>query len=251
MKGGLFQLPDDFGETNVRYVLRAADHWKPLVNAYSGFQTPLARDLHELLLAKKPTELLDALEAVPVSYVTVDRSLVPSIQRAPIEALISEGLASGRLRFVRRFRPGDDLFAVVRTEPDTRSLGPPPSSFSIASPASTGREDASLTGSIDVPGEGAAVTGPLRVSGWARIPGEVSSSPFHRRQQAFARDGKAPPEAGRLLRREELGDCSFAGYEGSFAFEPGDAGPHEIVVVFRSKDGRERHYSPRRFVWSP
>ncbi len=252
MKGGLFQLPDDFGETNVRYVLRAADHWKPLVNAYSGFQTPLARNLHGLLLAKKPTELLDALEAVPVSYVTVHRSLVPSIQRAPIEALITEGLASGRLRFVRRFRPGDDLFAVVRTEPDARSLEPPPSSFSISSPGSTGREDASLTGSIDVPGEGAVVTGPLRVSGWARIPGEDLVVTV-----LIDGDERAPATGRRLPRQDvcsvvkTLGDCPFAGYEGSFAFEPGDAGPHEILVVFRSKDGRERHYPPRRFVWSP
>ena len=43
MAGGLYELPDAFNETNALHVLRAADHWKPLVNGYSGFQTPLAQ----------------------------------------------------------------------------------------------------------------------------------------------------------------------------------------------------------------
>jgi len=41
MAGGLWEMPDAFNETNAHHVLRAADHWKPLVNGYSGFQTPL------------------------------------------------------------------------------------------------------------------------------------------------------------------------------------------------------------------
>ena len=117
MRGGLWQLPDDFGETNARYVLRSADHWKPLVNAYSGFQTPLAATLHGLLLAGEPSPLLDALEGVSVSYVTVRRSGIPVVQAEPIRRLVAEGLASGRLRFIRRLPPGDDLLAVVKTEP--------------------------------------------------------------------------------------------------------------------------------------
>jgi hypothetical protein len=35
MAGGLWELPDEFGEANAHHVLRAADHWKPLVNGYS------------------------------------------------------------------------------------------------------------------------------------------------------------------------------------------------------------------------
>ncbi len=122
MRGGLWQLPDDFGETNARYVLRSADHWKPLVNAYSGFQTPLAATLHGLLLAGQPAPLLDALEGVPVSYVTVRRTGIPGDQVEPIRRFVAEGLAAGRLRFIRQFRPGDDLFAVVKTEPAARAF---------------------------------------------------------------------------------------------------------------------------------
>jgi len=253
MKGGLFQLPDEFGETNARYVLRAADHWKPLVNAYSGFQTPLAATLHALLLAPKPAELLDALEAVPVSYVTLHRSLVPSNQRAPIEALLSEGLASGRLRFVRRFRPGDDLFAVAKTEPDARSLENLPSVFSIASPLrSAGREDGSLMGALDVPAGDEIVRGTLTVSGWARNPGEdldvtILIDGEERPSLDFARIPR--PDVRAVIPR--LGDCSTAGYRATYAFDPSDEGIHEVIAIFRSKDGRERHYPPRTFVWKP
>ena len=114
------------------------------------------------------------------------------------------------------------------------------------------REDASLTGSIDVPEEGAAVKGPLRVSGWARIPGKDPVVPvlIDGEQRAPA-TGRRLPRADVCSVVKTLGDCSFAGYQGTFTFEPGDAGPHEILVVFRSKDGRERHYPPRRFTWAP
>ena len=46
-----------------------------------------------------------------------------------------------------------------------------------------------------------------------------------------------------------LGDCARAGYEATYAFRPGDAGPHEVVGIFRSKDGRQRHYGPQKFEW--
>jgi hypothetical protein len=46
-----------------------------------------------------------------------------------------------------------------------------------------------------------------------------------------------------------LNDCARAGYEATYAFRPGDAGPHEVVGIFRSKDGRQRHYGPQKFEW--
>src|ERR1035437_8860364 len=47
MAGGLWEMPDAFNETNAHHVLRAADHWKPLLNGYSGFQTPPAQNLRQ------------------------------------------------------------------------------------------------------------------------------------------------------------------------------------------------------------
>jgi hypothetical protein len=68
---------------------------------------------------------------------------------------------------------------------------------------------------------------------------------------------RAPASGSRTPRLDvcaavpSLGNCSQTGYDATFSFLPGDAGPHEIVVLFRSKDGRERHYPPRKFVWKP
>jgi hypothetical protein len=126
MAGGLWEMPDAFNETNAHHVLRAADHWKPLVNGYSGFQTPLAQNLHDLLVEGKTKELLDALEAVPVSYVTVRPRRMIEEQRMTAAKLVAAGLASHRLLDVRHFRPDDELYTVVKTEPraDVEVAGP-------------------------------------------------------------------------------------------------------------------------------
>ena len=156
--------------------------------------------------------------------------------------------------FVRRFDGGvrNDLFAVAKNEPAARSLEPLPwAPLSGLTPAGAPwREDASLTGNIDVPGEGAIVKEALRVSGWARVAGEDLDV-------IFLVDGEVrrPESAGRTPRADVceavpgLSDCSRAGYEATFAFGPRDGGAHEIVVLLRSKDGRERHFPARRFVW--
>jgi hypothetical protein len=250
MRGGLWQLPDDFGETNARYVLRSADHWKPLVNAYSGFQTPLAAKLHGLLLAGEPAPLLDALEGAPVSYVTVRRAGIPEAQAGSIRRLLADGLASGRLRFVRRFRPGDDLFAVVKTEPQARSFEilQPVFAASRTGPGGGGE----LTGSIDVPAAGATVRGTLTVSGWARMPGEdlaVSILVDGEERPVLSFERFPRPDVQAAVPR--LGDCSRAGYRATLALDEGDDGPHEVAAVFRTADGRERPYGPQKFDWKP
>src|ERR1035437_2013322 len=170
MAGGLWELPDAFNETNAHHVLRAADHWKPLVNGYSGFQTPLAQNLHDLLVEGKTKELLDALEAVPVSYVTVRPRRMTEEQRVTAATLVAAGLASLRLLEVRHFRPDDELYGVVTTEPRARALeGGLPAAGDAA--ASTEIESADLTGSIDGPAEDSTVTGTLTATGWAPLPG--------------------------------------------------------------------------------
>ena len=254
MKGGLVELPSGTVEHgNYRAMLRAADHGKPLVTAVSGFPSPIVRRIEEdERKSPIPDELLGFLEGIPTSYVLVHDSWLSPELRATHREWLGRALASGRLVFVKRFdgNARNDLYAVAKNEPEASTLEPLPWTPSARVPAAglPWREDATLTGSIDVPAEGAVVKGPLRVSGWARIPGEDLVV-------TVLIDGeKRAPVTGRRLPRPDvcsvvktLGDCSFAGYEGSFTFEPGDAGPHEILVVFRSKDGRERHYPPRRF----
>ncbi|HEX5856198.1 MAG TPA: hypothetical protein VFZ57_11315 [Thermoanaerobaculia bacterium] len=248
MAGGLWELPDWFGETNALHVLRAADHWKPLVNGYSGFQTPLARNLHDLLTEGKADDLLDALEAVPVSYVTVRPLRTRPEHRAFSAKLVAAGLASRRLLYVGRFLPDDELYAVVKTEPGAKPLegAPVPS----APAPSAGTEFTELTGSIDAPAADAVVTGNLAVHGWARVPGRDLGVTV-----LIDRAPRVPLREARFARPDvqaavpSLGDCSTAGYESSFAFQPGDEGEHELSAVFRGPDGRVRHYPWRKFVW--
>jgi hypothetical protein len=248
MTGGLWELPDDFGETNALHVLRAADHWKPLVNGYSGFQTPLAEKLHDLLEEGKAGDLLDALEGVPVSYVTVRPRRMTGEQRTTSAKLVEAGLSSRRLRHIRHFLPDDELYAVARTEPGARALESAP----VASEpvGSVGTEWTELTGSIDEPAADATVTGDLVVRGWARIPGRDLGVTvlIDRAPRVLLREARVQrPDVQAAV--PSLGDCSTAGYESAFAFLPGDDGEHELSVVFRGPEDRVRHYPWRKFFW--
>ena len=248
MAGGLYELPDEFGETNALHVLRAADHWKPLVNGYSGFQMPVAQNLHDPLVDGKTMELLDAIEAVPVSYVTVRPRRMTAEQRAASAKLVESGIASHRLLYVRRFPPDDELYAVVKTEPGAKHLESGPTASEPGETAGT--EWAELTGSIDEPAEDATVIGNLVVRGWARVPGRDLGVTvlIDRAPRVAIREMRVSrPDLQAAL--PSLGDCSTAGYESSFALQPGDEGEHELSVVFRGSDDRVRHYPWRKFTW--
>jgi hypothetical protein len=111
------------------------------------------------------------------------------------------------------------------------------------------REDPSLLGSIDEPAEGAEVLGTLVVRGWARVPGQdlavgVLLDGVERVPDGLRRTARLDVEAA----VPGLGSCATAGYEARVALRPEDAGTHELAVVFRSPDGRERHYPGRRIT---
>jgi hypothetical protein len=135
-----------------------------------------------------------------------------------------------------------------------RSPQPLPSA-SVAMPAPTGSpwwEDPSLTGSLDDPAEGATVRGELKVRGWARIPGKDLHVTvlIDGKERPFATSAR--PERRDLQRAvPSLGDCASAGYEFTYAFSPENAGVHKIQVLFRTHDGRERHYPAQWFIWNP
>ena len=126
MRGGVVNLPAG-PEYNHRHILRSADHARPLVVGTSGFNPP-TEDRIEQLTRSGPvsSELLDLFEQVPASYVVIHNQLITPERRADYEGFLGRGLASGRLRFIRRFEPGDDLYAVTRTEPDAKQEAPLP-----------------------------------------------------------------------------------------------------------------------------
>jgi hypothetical protein len=131
MSGGILELP--IGEyTDHLYMLRAADHRHPLVNGRYSFVPPLQQEI-ERLIATPPIsdQLLDILEAIPVSYVTVHNAFLSAYDRSAIESFMNRGLAMGRLRFINSYQT-NDLYAVVRTEPAAKSEANTPASVQTA-----------------------------------------------------------------------------------------------------------------------
>ncbi|MFI5119653.1 MAG: hypothetical protein ACHQM4_04530, partial [Thermoanaerobaculia bacterium] len=256
MKGGLVELPSGTEEHgNYRGILRAADHGKPLVTAVSGFLGPVVR-----LIERKegqtpiPGDLLDDLEKIPTSYILVHDSWLFPASRLVHRDWLARGMAAGRLRFIKRFdgRMRNELYAVVRNEPEAKALEPlpwTPAAGPLPAQAPT-RRDAALIGSIDAPAVNATVTGPLSVRGWARIPGEDLhvTVTIDGEERPFVTGARVPrPDVEAAI--PSLGDCRTAGYEAVYAFAPGDDGAHVLDVLFRTADGRERHYPSRRFTW--
>ncbi len=156
MRGGIAELPFGVNEPmDFVYVLRAADHGRPLITAISGFMPPIPAEIdsltHNLPVSDK---LIDLLERIPCSYLVIHNDQFEPSARATLESVLGTGLTSGRLRFIRSYEESD-LYAVTRTEPEAKSEAPPPAQVLMAA----GRElilpgDASATGkhnSIDDP----------------------------------------------------------------------------------------------------
>ena len=122
MKGGLVELPSTgMDATRHFYMLRAADHARPLVNATSSFISPLTDEINRATDGKIVPNFMTLLESIPASYLVVHNDrLLPGWQ-TDYEIFLVRALKTGRLRFINRFDGHDDLYAVVKTEPDTLS----------------------------------------------------------------------------------------------------------------------------------
>jgi hypothetical protein len=122
MRGGIVELPAVFGGApNYFYVLRAADHARPLVTAISGFIPPLELEI-ESLSQERPIsdEFMNLLEKIPCSYLVIHNGYLGPADRFILETFLAQAITAGRLRFVRSF-DGADLYAVTRTEPNALS----------------------------------------------------------------------------------------------------------------------------------
>jgi hypothetical protein len=257
MRGGIVQLPAGGARGNYLFDLRAADHLKPLITAVSGFATADTRLIQDLTRRDPvPDELMDLLERIPASYVTVHDAWLEPYERRLLRGFVARRLADGRLRFIARFQKPwrTDLYAVTKTEPESvpESTGPAAKEAGEEPVQGRLREDPSLTGSVDAVLDGAEIHGELLVRGWARIPGEdlhvtILIDGEQRKWRSAARVPR--DDVARALPR--LAPCTTAGYEARYAFEPGDDGAHEVQVLIQSSDGRVRHLPLRRFTWRP
>ncbi len=129
MRGGVVVLPAG-GDFNHRHMLRAADHGRPLIVGTSGFNPPY-EDQIELATRGGPIaeEFMDLLEKIPASYVVVENNLIAPERRVDYETFLARAVKLGRMRFINRFDGRDDLYAVVKTEPEAKSEAPMPFAF--------------------------------------------------------------------------------------------------------------------------
>jgi Domain of unknown function (DUF4214) len=137
MSGGIVELPTggEGSPANYLYVLRAADHGRPLVTAVSGFVPPIPAQIQALTNSDYiPDSFIGLLEKIPCSYLVVHNSLLEPRYRLALESALARALAAGRLRFIRTYDDAD-LYAVTRTEPDAKSEAPLPFPIQAVEPA--------------------------------------------------------------------------------------------------------------------
>jgi hypothetical protein len=131
MRGGLVELPSAEGLLRHRYMLRAADHGRPLVNGHASFVSPLTEEIGAATSRGPITSRFMALlERIPASYLVIHNADVPDERRATYENFLARAVASGRLRFINRFDGRDDLYAVTAVEPEAKQEAPLP--FDVA-----------------------------------------------------------------------------------------------------------------------
>ena len=147
MSGGIVELPA--GERSHRYMLHATEHLHPLVTARDSFSPPLEQEIESLTMNQPiPNRLLDLFETIPASYVTVHNSFISPERRLALQTFLNDGISAGRLRFIKSFDGGsrsgirerNDLYAVLKTEPEARTEGPqpPPISYEGLEPLFSG-----------------------------------------------------------------------------------------------------------------
>jgi hypothetical protein len=141
MRGGIVELPAG-GFFNYRYMLRAADHQKPLIVGTSGFNSPIEDKIEaQTGSGPFPAGFMDMLEAVPTSYLVIaNQSILPE-RKTDYEAFLVKAITTGRLRFINRFDQRDDLYAVVKNEPEARSEASLPFDFAVRDWSSKISED--------------------------------------------------------------------------------------------------------------
>ena len=140
MRGGLMYFPvaPDF---NTQYMLRAADHRKQLILGNSGFAPPNSQQIDKMTSGIIPVELMDLLERIPASYLIVENKLMPNERREDYQKFVVHMLRSGRLRFINRFDDANDLYAVVKTEPQAKAEAALPFDLDVRDWAGTIKDD--------------------------------------------------------------------------------------------------------------
>lgn len=137
MRGGIMYFPAGV-EFNQRWMLRSADHAKPLILGTSGFMPPNNLEIERMTdKGPVPLALMDLLEKIPASYLVVVNKLIPDDRKQDYQHFVEATVRAGRLRFINRFDESNDLYAVVKTEPNAKAEAALPFDLSIRDWAAT------------------------------------------------------------------------------------------------------------------
>jgi hypothetical protein len=144
MRGGVAYLPFSL-DLNHQYTLRAADHLKPIISATSSFNPPYFEEIERLTGSGTISlQLMDLYERIPASYLVVENQLIAPERQADFNSFVAAALKEGRLRFINRFDGHNDLYAVTKTEPETKSAAPIPPELKVREWTSMVNEDPKL-----------------------------------------------------------------------------------------------------------
>jgi hypothetical protein len=223
MSGGIVELPAEKGNyAYYRYMLRAADHGRPIVTASSSFSTPIIQELESLTRTRPiPDRFIDLLEEIPTSYLVVHNSELSFESRYAVETVLARGMAAGRVRFVNSYGDStkrDDLYAVTKTEPGAQTEAP------IPAPVPPVQGAASMQG------------GPSRVGGGAASSNPIDDARFFVRQQYLDLLGREPDPTGRDNFTAFINECND---------EPGCLTQRRVrgdVGFFHSREFHETSY---------
>jgi hypothetical protein len=69
---------------------------------------------------------MNFLEEVPTSYLVIENNLIEPQRRIDYETFLANAVMAGRLRFINRFDGRDDLYAVIKNEPQAKAEAPLP-----------------------------------------------------------------------------------------------------------------------------
>ncbi len=167
MRGGIVLLPAG-GDFNHRYILRAADHKKPLIVGTSGFNSPYEHQIEQKTVSGSiPLDFMNLLEGIPTSYLVVHNEDIPLVRRPDLKVFLAWAVAENRLRFINRFEGKDDLYAVTATEPEAKGEGILPPELNVREWSSLIEQDPlSLMGQ----GSWAEAVGRIHIASFGKLP---------------------------------------------------------------------------------
>lgn len=102
--------PPDAIARNGRYVLASTEHWKPLLNGYSGFVPSSYSDASNRLSGFPATETIEILREIGITHVVVHPALYDPARAAQVLAAITD---QSDLEFLAVDEKGSRLYRVV------------------------------------------------------------------------------------------------------------------------------------------